>query len=472
MATRRILLNLAAETLVDVTDYYDDTWANAITDAHIALVALGGGVLYFPDGDYEIGEGDVTIPSNITWRGETGATIESGETSVYNFLITVSDKTNVTIENMIFDQRGDSALLPTISPYKACGCIWFDACNNIDIHNCTFYVYGIAPIFVDDWDAASETTSLVEFKNNYVYWQRKSDTWYDASVTHIQTKTIEYSGNYIESVVTGFATHVARTGFECHSPNGYITNNEFKGCQVGALNNPWPSHWNYYDSEYVGAMLIDQNTITNGGAMGFELWLGLKGNGRDLKNLTIENNTIGLYMKNNGYSKPGSAITFFQGGAFTAEAYDIDINNNDINLTYDTGYAANLAAVSSVYYLLQYGEDTGAFNFNVDNNLHDINVYENTVDQFPYSLLNLYRRSGGGADIHEDVNFYDNTSTDSHYATPYDHTTQSEYCFTIGYATSCEIKDNAMDNTNIAIVGEKEELAGVVTLTYTGNTFV
>ena len=34
------------------------------------------------------------------------------------------------------------------------------------------------------------------------------------------------------------------------------------------------------------------------------------------------------------------------------------------------------------------------------------------------------------------------------------------------------IKDNAMDNTNIAIVGEKEELAGVVTLTYTGNTFV
>ena len=464
------------EDVFNIDNYFKDTWTNAIISAHDHIADVGGGVLYFPNGNYLIEVEKIkNMPSYSVWRGQSkeGVKIYTKATSVFNFSLMVVNKTDVTFENLTFDQSEDVAQAPSLSPYKACGFLWFNACNNIDIHDCIFLgTYGIVPVYADAWDSMTEVTQLVKFKNNKVYWQRKVDSWYDVSITHFQTKRLEYSGNYVECIPTDMITHVARTGLESHMPDGYITNNTFKGCQVGALNVPWASSWNTYDSEYVGSVLINKNTIVNAGAMGFELWLGLKGNGRDMKNVVIEENIIGLYLKNSNYSKPGEGICFYRGGSYTAEAYDIIIRRNQINFIYDISYVANLSGVRGVYSYLQWGENTGVFNLNVQNTLRRIEIYENIVRQFPYGFLNLYRRSGSSVLVHQDISFHNNESVDSHYASPLPHITKSDYCFTVGFCNRCIIKDNKIRNPSIVRIGEREELSGVMNLIYSGNEFV
>jgi hypothetical protein len=210
--------------------------------------------------------------------------------------------------------------------------------------------------------------------------------------------------------------------------------------------------------------------MINIGAIGIELWLGFKSNGRDIKNLTIEDNIVGLFVKNNNYSKPGAGITFYKGGPYSAEAYDVIIRRNEINLTYDTSYYVNLSAVRSQYYLQQYGENTGAFCLNVAHTLRRISIYENTISQFPYSLLNLYRRNGSSTIVHDDIECYDNESTNSHYAEPYTNITTSDACFTLGFADTVSITDNTIQNPGIALLAQKEELPYLTSLTY-DNTF-
>lgn len=464
---------VTTEKTVFVTDYWvagDANWNAAIGRAHTAITNLLGGTVVFDDGDYLI-TNTVSLISSLKWRGVGAARLYSQKTAVYNFLIAASYKTDVIIENIIFDQRGDVDQAPTFSPYQACSAIWFSFCDNIDVHDCTFYSYGVVPFYVDCWEDTAETTKDVKFKRNYLYWEAKVDTWYDVSITHIQAKSIEYEDNYVESLVNSKVFHLARTGFECHAQNGYIKNNTFKGTQVGFLYVPVPSHWAVYDTDYEGAFLASGNTMINIGAIGIELWLGFKSNGRDIKNLTIEDNIIGLYVKNNIYSKPGAGITFYKGGPYDAEAYDVIIRRNTFSLTYDTSYYASLTAVRSQYYLQQYGENTGVFCLNVAHTLRRVSIYDNTVSQFPYSLLNLYRRNGSSTIGHDDIECYDNESVNSHYAEPYTNITTSKHCFTLGIADTVSITGNVIQNPNIALQGQKEELLYLTNLTYSGNTF-
>ena len=454
-----------------VTDYWvggDANWNAAIVRATAVLVAAGGGLLNFPEGDYLIAP-IVYLDTKVTWQGRGTVRLYSEETSIYNYLIYSNAKNNVAIKNITIDQRGDSALLPTLSPYVACMGLYFSFSDEITIEDCTFYCYGILGVFIDAWDSATEVTKNVYFKGNYMYWQRKVNSWYDVSVVHIQATSIYFEDNWIEGMVTSMETHLPRTGFESHMPNGYIKNNTFKNCQVGALNVPWPSHWIYYNSGYSGSLSIDHNTLVNCGAYGFELWLGLKGNGRNLKNLTIEYNTIGLYLKNNQYSKPATAIIFYRGSTFTAEADGVTINNNDIELTWDTNYVANITAVMYAYNYLIGGADTGTFLLNIENTLKNIEIYSNTVQNMPYSLLNVYRRNAAGTNFHENIDFHDNTSSDGSYALPY--TDQMKSCFTYGAVNGITIEDNAISNPNIALLEQKDERDNVTNDTYTNNSF-
>jgi hypothetical protein len=192
---------------------------------------------------------------------------------------------------------------------------------------------------------------------------------------------------------------------------------------------------------------------------------------RTFRNVTIQDNTLGLYFENKAYSKPTGGILFYKGGTYDTEIQDVVIHDNAINFTYNTSDYANLAAVRGAYYKAVYGEDTGAFCLNIANTMRRISIYNNTVSQFPYSLLNLYRRSGSVSVVHEDISFYDNTVTNSCYAEPYTNITTSKACFTLGYSDTVSITGNAISNAGIPLQAQKEELAYLTNLTYTGNTF-
>jgi hypothetical protein len=459
-----------AELTVYITAYYVSSWTQAIQDACAALKTLGGGTILFPAGDYLIKPSLITVSgSNITWQGIGTARLYTTETVLWNICINITGD-NIVIDNLAFDHRGDSALLPTKDPYKGAISIYAKgAGTHTYIKNCTFYSYGIVTVLIDNYGGVSP--ELADCHGNHVYWQRKVDTLYDVSAFHIHAITEYVYDNIVEGVITAFSTYIPRSGFELHFPNGYVTNNTIINCEVGILYVPWGSYETDYDASYVGAVLINNNIMTNIGAIGFELWTGFGDTGRNMKNLTIEDNTIGLYFKNNAYSKPAAGIKFYKGGSYVTEAYDITIRNNAINFTFDTAYAANLAYVRSFYYHMQYGEETGAFCFNVASTLKRINVYGNTVSQYPYSLLNLYRRSGSVSVIHDNISFHDNAATNSCYAEPLLNITTSKACFTLGYSDIVSVVDNTISNPGIALQDQEEQLAYLTNLTYTGNTF-
>jgi hypothetical protein len=88
----------------------------------------------------------------------------------------------------------------------------------------------------------------------------------------------------------------------------------------------------------------------------------------------------------------------------------------------------------------------------------------------PYSVLNLYRRNAtGGTYVHEDITYDNNDATNCSYQYPYQNLCNA--CFNLGYTDTVSITNCNMSNPDIAMTEQKEELAYLTNLTYTGNTF-
>ena len=460
-----------AELSVYITSYYVSSWTQAIQDACAALKTIGGGTIIFPAGDYLIKPLLINVSgNNITFKGVGTVRLYTTETVLWNYCIMVTGD-NVIFNNLTFDHRGDSALLPTTDPYKGAISIWFNGSDYSTTRDCTFYTYAIVCVLCDNYNGLA--ANQFDFYNNHQYFQRKVDSWYDVSNVNLQARTIHYYNNVSNSVQTAFTTWKARSGAELHFAKGYATNNSFDGSQVGILYEPWGSDYSGdYDPLFGADVLINLNTVTKA-VIGIELWTGMGGADRTFRNVTIQDNTLGLYFENKAYCKPTGGILFYKGGAYDTEIQDISIHDNAINFTYNASDYANLAAVRGAYYLAVYGEDTGAFCLNIANTMRRISIHDNTVSQFPYSLLNLYRRSGSETVVHEDIEFYNHTVTNSCYAEPFTHSPypSCKACFTLGYSDTVSITGNAISNAGIALQAQKEELAYLTNLTYTGNTF-
>lgn len=462
--------SIAVGVSVEVTDYWqsgDTSWNAAIGRAHTALTSLGGGTLLFPEDDYlVITTSTMTIPSNVKWHGVGTARLYTQATAVWNYFITTGGNEGVEISHLIFDHRGDDALLPTVSPYKACMTIYASGEHGINIHDCTFYTYGIVGAYCDYWNNVSP--ARVDYYNNIMYFQRKVDTWYDTSPTHLQAKYLNCHHNYMESIPTAFTYWKARSGYELHFADGRVEYNESKGNEVGILYNCHPSHATDYDDDYERTPYIGYNTISRA-IIGFELWLGIGLAGANQRNLTLEHNTIGLYLSST--EKPAAGVMYYLGGSNSAEALDAVIKDNDITFTWDTGAYVNYAAVRSAMHRLMYGENTGAYCLNISRTIRRLEISGGTVTGFPYSLFNLVRRnSSSGTYRHVDISFHDVTAVDCAYAEPYPNLGDCKGCFIFGAVNGVSAIDSDISNPNTTLLAQKEEQAYITDLTF-NNTF-
>ena len=129
-------VHVITEKSVFVDDYWvggDANWSAAIGRAHTALSALGGGTLVFSNYNYLVNTG-MGIISDVKWRGVTGAKLYTQKTSLYQYLVIGYYKSNIVIENIIFDQWGDTPpTYPTSSAYTYCIGLYFYHSNNITI---------------------------------------------------------------------------------------------------------------------------------------------------------------------------------------------------------------------------------------------------------------------------------------------------------------------------------------------------
>ena len=455
------------ELVVDITSYYVSSWTQAIQDACAALKTIGGGTISFPAGDYLIKPLLINVSgNNIQFKGVGTARLYTTETVLWNYCIMVTGD-NVIFNNLTFDHRGDSALLPTTDPYKGAISILFFGSDYSTVRNCNFYSYAIVTVLCNNYGGA--VPLQFDYYSNNIYWQRKVDSLYDVSCVNLQARTLHYYNNNTYSIQTAFTTWKARTGAELHFAKGYVTSNTFDGSQVGILYLPWGAESNDYDASFGADVLLNLNTITKA-IIGFEMWVGISGAGRDMRNVTIENNSIGLYLANNNYSKPCSGVLFYRGGSYAAEIYDVEINNNAVTMTWDTSVYTNWTLVKGAFYHLVTGADTGVFCLNIQNTMKRINIHDNTIANMPYSVLNLYRRNAtGGTYVHEDITYDNNDAVNCSYQYPYQDLCNA--CFNLGYTDTVAITNCNMSNPDIAMTEQKEELAYLTNLTYTGNTF-
>ena len=456
-----------AELTVYITAYYVSSWTQAIQDACAALKTLGGGTILFPAGDYLIKPSLINISgSSITLKGLGTARLYTTETALWNCCIMVTGN-DVVFDTLTFDHRGDSALLPTVKPYKGAISIWYNGSDYSSTANCIFYSYGIVTVLCDNY--GSTAPLQYDHYNNYIYWQRKVDTWYDVSCVHLETRVLHYYNNVTTCVETAFTTWMARTGAELHFAKGYATGNTFTASQVGILYIPWAAYSNDYDPTYGADVLLNLNVMVKV-IRGFEIWVSTGSNGRDIKNVTIEYNTIGLYLSANAYAKPANAVYFYHVGSYTAEVYDVEIHHNVTTETRDTAVYPTYTSVKNAFYWLVTGADTGAYCLNLANTMRRISIHDETVIGYHYSMLNLYRRSNvGGTLVHYDISFINNAATNCSFAIPYQDLFKA--FFNLGASDLVTVTGNAISNPGIALQDQEEQLAYLTNLTYTGNTF-
>jgi hypothetical protein len=455
-----------ASKIISVTDYYqtgDSDYTNAIIRADAVLKTAGGGTLVFPAGEYKIKPGKINISSNIKWQGQGTARIYTQETSLYNVAIsTLYGSKNIIIENLIFDQMKDATLLPQASSSLGTFFLHVNCSDNVDIHGCTFYTYGVCAVLVQS--SYSMPTNTINVSNNIAYFQRKVDVQYDVSVFNIDGRTIYVEGNYIEAIdVSGFKYSEPRTALEVHAPSGSISGNTTKNTQLGILHVNWPMLWNTYETAYIGNILIANNTITKA-IVGIDVWSSNTLASTVTRNLTISGNNINLHLDSNSY--PAKGISLSDGNLSNSRYENIIISGNTIQMTVDP----SISDPSTKLNLVIPGQDTGALFMNVKSTIDNMTIYNNSVIDFPFSFLNLYRRNNAGENnVHNNINVYNNSILDSSFIRTSGNTFES--AINIGNVSNISIYGNRIKNLKTILIGQLNKVVNVTGLTYTDNTF-
>ena len=452
--------------IISVIDYYqngDVDFTNAILRANDVLRSTGGGTLIFPAGDYRIRPGKIFIPSGTKWKGQGSARIYTQENSLYNVaLSTEPGARDIIIEDLIFDQRDDASMVPNSSALLGAFFIHITNADNVDINGCTFYVYGVCALLSQSsYSLPTNTIKVYKYK---AYFQRKKDTFYDVSVFNIDGRSVYVEDNYIEGIeVSGFKYSKPRTAIEVHMPNGYIMRNVTKNTEIGILHVNWPMLWNTYEPSYRGNLQISDNTIIKA-IIGIDVWSSNTLASTVTRNLSIIRNSINLHLDPKSF--PAKGISLSDGDKSNSRFENIIIEGNTIQMT----VGPNILDPAARMYLLIPGNNTGAMFMNVKSTIDNMEIYNNTVTNFPYSFLNLYRKNNAGENnVHSNIKVYDNNIIECSYSKPYGGI--YEDVFNVGKVSNLSIYRNIIMNFSTKIVGELNNLGNVSAFYYSNNIF-
>jgi hypothetical protein len=416
-----------------ITDNKND-YTSAIIEANNYLVSVGGGTLIFEEGDYLVKPGEIYIPSDIKWLGEHNARIYTNESGLYNILISTKPfSNNIYIKNIIFDQMGDSALIPDAGSYNGCFLLHINNTDYVTIEDCTFYTYGVCAVLSQS--NYSFQTNHITIRNNHAYFQRKTDKLYDVSVFNIDGRNVIVENNFVQSLDNyNFRNWKARTSYEVHMPNGYVANNVAIDTEVGILHTEWPMLWDTYEPDFIGHVEIRNNDI-KGAIVGISIWGPTTLAGVTTRNLSITDNNIGLYLSDEYVPSQGVAIV--DGGIGNGNFENVVISGNNILFT----ASETIDVYSDIMNLLVPGKDVGAICINTNNTIANLVISNNLVIEFPYAFINIYKRNGENeSGEHRDIKVNDNIIIDSCYI----HTSEMTFegLFSIGNSTGIIIENN------------------------------
>jgi len=452
--------------VISVTDYYsigDVDYTDAIIKANSVLKSSGGGTLVFPAGDYKIRPGRIRIPSGVKWLGQGSARIYTQESSLYNIILaTEYASQNIVIENLIIDQSKDAAMLPSAASSLGAFILHINSSNNVYVNGCTFYTYGVCAILAQC--NYVKQTNVVTVSNNSFYFTRKVDKFYDVSVINLDGRSVYVENNYIEGVdVSGFKYSKPRSAIEVHMPNGSISNNTINNTELGILHLGWPSLWTTYEPLYRGSLQISDNKISKA-IIGIDVWSASTLANVVTRNLSIQRNDINLFLGTNSF--PAKGISLSDGSISNTRFENILIEGNTIKMEVDP---AITNPVLRMNYLMP-GNNTGAMSMNVRSTIDNMEISNNTIVNFPYSFLNLYRRNNPGETYkHNNIRIHDNTIYDSSYSFTY--LNAYDYSINVGNASNVAINNNKISNPTKKLVGQLNKLPNVTDFEYTNNTF-
>ena len=448
---------------VSVVDYWqegDSSWSAAIGRADGYLVEQGGGTILFPAGDYEVVP-TIDMSSDIKWSGADGARLYTQQSALYNMVVrTAIGGSHNCIENLVFDQWEDVAQVPQTQP-NANLCLWFHVTgDDVVFWNCTFYTYGVCAVLSQS--SYQSPTNTIQVLDSTAHFRRAVDDFYDVSVFNIDGRTVRLVGNAVEATpVEGFAHWKPRTAYEVHMPNGEVRGNRSVDTEIGILHLGWPSLWDTYEPDYVGSIDVADNELA-GTLIGIDVWGASTIGGTVTRNLTIRGNEINGHLDANYV--PVKGITLTDGDDADGRFENILIEDNLIQLTWDETLYPTWASRVSRYYWLVPGQDTGALFMNVQDTADGIVIRNNTVTDFPFSFLNIYRRGEG---IHQNIEATGNVAHDCGWATPYQDVDMS--LVNVGRANLVHIHDNLFENPSTTRLGGLNVKDAVTDLTFVDN---
>lgn len=133
--------------------------ASAINAAITAANTAGGGVVYFPSGDYKT-DSKVTLQSDIELRGDMNARLMPSDT-VPTQAYEATSESNIRIEGLVFEGTGTAF---TDGNQRL---IQFNSCSEVQVHNCTFRKARNAAVVADNCDQGRMSECI--FENCYYY---------------------------------------------------------------------------------------------------------------------------------------------------------------------------------------------------------------------------------------------------------------------------------------------------------------
>lgn len=172
------------------------------------LKAATGKTIRFSDGVYEF-PSHITVPSNISFVGNTKTVMKLATNSSSNVLFYMSGVTNVTLSHMFIDggltsqPAGSHSIDDSLFDKTGAGTrygIWMEKCRRINLHDLDILGWDMAGVYCKNNDAGGGETGrfvhMIQLTNSSLYYNYYG-LWFDQYGEYNQVSCCTFGDNYI-----------------------------------------------------------------------------------------------------------------------------------------------------------------------------------------------------------------------------------------------------------------------------------
>lgn len=354
-------------------------------------------------------------------------TIKSEFEDYYDYIIQMSNCSNIIINNLIINQSevqdcssnmngSNIALVHRAQVIRA-----YDV-KDLYIKNCSFYYFGVNAIAVD---SATRPEGVLRIDGCSFYFRRGNSN-YDASTIYAACTTNIITNNYINGRHSIDSQEEASTpsfcGIELHSPNSTLTDNTIVNC--GNAVNVTPGD---HSGTFLGwrGYLISNNTMGNCGK-GIQLWCygHIESSESNFKDINIINNIINI-GPSGGTALSAIGIASPSNGSVE----NINVSSNIIRYLSQAAYHEQIYIAPGI-------------NFSGDAKVSNLNIDSNTIINSPANAILVNHTEGFKG---KNINIYNNKIVDCRWRSGYSIPNSDSYHYPISvtYCDTVNIENNS-----------------------------